>query len=61
MAPGEGQVLLFPEEKGTERVSVGVMGQEVAPPWLSSQVTPGKGVSPLSCVSITHLGTKWGL
>ena len=44
MVPGEGCVPLPPEEKGT--VSVGVLGQEVAPPWLSSQMTLGKGVSP---------------
>ena len=46
MAPGEGCIPLPPEEKGTEKVSVGVLGQEVAPPWLSSQMTLGKGVSP---------------
>ena len=49
MAPGEGQVPLLPEEKGTERVSVGVTGQQVAPPWLSSQMTPGKGSPPQLC------------
>lgn len=46
MAPGEGCVPLPPGEKGTERASAGVLGQEVAPPWLSSQMTLGKRVSP---------------